>query len=328
MKHVSTNEGLDLAIVGAGPAGLAAAIEAKRRGLKFWVLEKGCVVNSIFHYPVNMTFFTTADLLEIGGVPMIISSEKPKRVDGLKYYRRVVDYFDLPVRDYEPVVSVTGEEGDFRVETQPRSGGTRSYRTQRVIVATGYYDNPNRLGIPGEDLPKVSHYYAEAHPYFRKKVAVVGGNNSAAESALELYRSGAEVTVIHRGEAMGNAIKYWVLPDINNRIERQEIAAYFNSRLVEIGERDITIATPEGERRLENDAVFAMTGYRPDSSFLTGMGIRVDPETLAPEHDPETLETNVKGIFLAGSIVSGRMTNRIFIENGRFHGEQMFQHWD
>jgi thioredoxin reductase (NADPH) len=240
----------------------------------------------------------------------------------------VVEYFDLPVRDCEAVLSVTGQEGDFRVETQPRSEEKRTYQARRVIVATGYYDNPNRLGIPGEDLAKVSHYYAEAHPYFRKKVAVIGGNNSAAESALELHRSGAEVSLIHRGEAMGKAIKYWVLPDINNRIERQEIAAYFNSRVVKIGESNITIATREGEQTLGNDAVFAMTGYHPDASFLTGIGVQVDPETLAPEHDSQTLETNVKGIFLAGSIVSGRMTNRIFIENGRFHGEQMFQHWD
>lgn len=328
MKHVSTNNRLDLVIVGAGPAGLATAIEAKKRGLKFQVLEKGCVVNSIFHYPVNMTFFTSADLLEIGDVPLIISSGKPKRIDGLKYYRRVVDHFKLPICDHERVLSVTGQERDFHVRTQPQSGAQRTHRAGRIVIATGYYDNPNRLGVPGEDLPKVSHYYSESHPYFRKKVAVIGGNNSAAESALELYRSGAEVTLIHRGEAMGRQIKYWVLPDINNRIERREITACFRSRVVKINEGDITIATPDGKKTMANDAVFAMTGYHPDASFLTAMGIRVDPETLAPDHHPETLETNVKGIYLAGSIVSGKMTNRIFIENGRFHGQQMFRHWD
>ena len=321
-------EHLDLIVVGAGPSGLACAIEAKKRKLKFWVLEKGCVVHSIYRYPTNMTFFTTADLLEVGDIPMIVSADKPSRLDGLKYYRRVVEHYDLPIRDYERVLSVTGRDGEFRVLSRDRLEQEREYFCSKVIVSTGYYDNPNLLDVPGEDLEKVSHYYSEAHPYFGKKVAVVGGNNSAAESALELYRSGAEVTVIHRGEAMGKAIKYWVLPDINNRIQRGEIQALFSSRIVEIRPRDIEVETLEGIKTIANDFVLAMTGYHPDSDFLQKMGVQTDPENFIPQHNPETLETNVEGIYLAGSIVAGRMTNRIFIENGRFHGSQIFQHWN
>ncbi|MDA2929997.1 YpdA family putative bacillithiol disulfide reductase [Acidobacteria bacterium AH-259-O06] len=320
---------LDFLIVGAGPGGLACAIEAKKRNLHFCVIEKGCLVNSIYHYPVNMTFFTTADLLEIGDIPMIVSSEKPKRLDGLKYYRRVTDHFELPIRNDERVISVRGEETGFLVESIDRLGQGQVYHCKRVIIAVGYYDNPNMLNIPGEDLPKVSHYYSDCHRYFHKKVAVIGGNNSAAEAALDLYRNGgAEVTLIHRGEAMGRVVKYWILPDINNRIRRGEIGAYFSSTMKEVRDTEIVISTPEGMKTLENDFVLAMTGYHPDAVFLKKMGIEVDPQTYIPQHNPETLETNVKGLYLAGAIVSGRMTNRIFIENGRFHGVQIFKHWD
>lgn len=320
---------LDFIVVGAGPAGLACAIEAKKRNLQCCVLEKGCLVNSVYHYPTDMSFFTTADLLEIGNVPMIVSSEKPKRLDGLKYYRRVTEHFDLPVREYERVVSVRGKKDDFEVESIDRLDQRHVYRCRRVIISTGYYDNPNLLNVPGEDLPKVSHYYVDCHPYFKKKVAVIGGNNSAAEAALDLYRNGkADVTLIHRGERMGKAVKYWVLPDINNRIERGEIRVFFGSVLQEVRQTEIVISTPGGGRVLENDFVFAMTGYHPDTGFLSSMGIQVEPETCVPRHDAETLESNVPGLYLAGSIVSGSMTNRIFIENGRFHGLQIFRHWD
>lgn len=314
----------DVIIVGAGPAGLACGIEAKKRGFTFWIIEKGCLVNSIFHYPSNMTFFTTAELLEIGDIPLIVSSEKPKRVDGLKYYRRVADHYQLPVRNYERFLSVQGRDHNFTVRTRDRLGVEHLYRCRKVIVATGYYDNPNMLNIPGEDLPKVSHYYSDPHPYFRKKVAVIGGKNSAAEAALELYRNGAEVTLLHRGEAMGKEVKYWVLPDINNRISRSEITAFFSSRVQEIRDAEIVVCTPQGVKILENDFVLLMTGYQPDRGLLAGMGIEVDPETFVPLHDPETLESNVPGIHVAGAIVSGKMTNRIFIENGRFHGLQIF----
>ena len=319
------NELLDLIIVGGGPAGLACAIEARKKDFRFWVLEKGCLVNSIYRYPTNMTFFTSADLLEIGEIPMIASDGKPKRIDGLKYYRRVAEYFELPVKSHERVLSVAGTKNNFVVSSRYRFGEEHGYRCRKMIIATGYYDNPNGLDISGEDLPKVNHYYSDPHPYFRKKVAVVGGSNSAAEAALELYRNGAEVTLIHRGPAMGKAVKYWVLPDINNRISRGEISAFFSSRVEEIREKEIFLCTPDGVKILENDSVLALIGYHPDRDFLLKLGIEVDPETYVPSHDPETLESNVAGIYLAGSLVSGKMTNRIFIENGRFHGQQIFQ---
>ena len=323
------SELLDLVIVGAGPAGLACAIEAQKRNLDFRVIEKGCLVNSIYRYPTDMKFFTTADLLEIGDVPMIVSTEKPRRVDGLKYYRRVTEHYELPVRDYERVASVEGEEGDFRVTTADRTEAEHVYHCRRVIMAIGYYDNPNLLEIPGEELSKVSHYYSDCHVYYRKKVAVIGGNNSAAEAALDMYRNGnVEVTLIHRGETVGGEIKYWVLPDIKNRIQRGEIKAYFSSTVREIRESEIVVSTPQGVTTLENDFVLAMTGYHPDVDFLSSMGIKADSQTCIPSHDPETLETGVKGIYLAGAIVSGKMTNRVFIENGRYHGMQIFEHWE
>lgn len=316
----------DLIIIGGGPAGIAAAIEAKRKKFRFLIVEKGCVVNSIYRYPVNMIFFTSADLLEVGDIPLIVSDPKPNRVDGLKYYRRVVDEYALPIRDYEEVLEVDGERGAFRVSTVDRHGETFTYDCRLIIVATGYYDNPNLLGIPGEDLPKVSHYYREPHPYYRKDILVIGGSNSAAEAALELYRSGASVTLVHRGSKISKSVKYWVRPDINNRIDRKEIDAFFSTTVKEIREKEVVLSTPDGEIVLENDFVLALTGYHPNTKFLSGMGIETDPETLAPKHDPETLETNTPGIYVAGSIVAGKMTNRIFIENGRFHGEQIFNY--
>lgn len=313
----------DLVIVGAGPAGLACATYAKKSGLSSLVLEKGCLVNSIYNYPESMTFFTTAELLEIGDVPFIVHAEKPKRVDALKYYRRVTQEYSMSVRDFEKVISIKGEDMDFTVTTVDRFEHEHTYSGRKVVISTGYFDNPNLLGIPGEDLAKVSHYYTDPHPYYGKKVAVIGGKNSAAIAALELFRNGAEVTLIHRGEGMGREVKYWIRPDIENRIKNGEIATYFNSNVVEIRETEIDVATPEGDLQLENDFVFALTGYHPDSGFLSKVGIEVDPDTYIPSHNPSTLETNVKGVYLAGSIISGRMTNRIFIENGRFHGGQI-----
>jgi len=318
----------DWIIIGGGPSGLACGIEAQKQGFSHLVIEKGVVVNSIFNFPGDMTFFTTADLLEIGDVPMIISAEKPKRVDALKYYRRVVEHYDLNIREHERVVAVEPHEQGFRVESVDRLGESQECLAGRVIVATGYYDNPNMLDIPGEELPKVSHYYSECHPYFQKRVAVIGGKNSAAETALDLHRNaGAQVTIIHRGPVMSKDVKYWVLPDINNRIKRGEIKAYFSSQVQEIREQEIVISTPEGSLTLENDYVLALTGYHPDAELLQGMGVEVDSETYVPQHNSDSLETNVKGIYLAGSIASGKMTNRIFIETGRFHGSQIFRYF-
>lgn len=318
----------DLIIIGAGPAGLACGIEARRLQIDFLIIEKGTVVDSLYHYPTHMTFFTTAELLEIGDVPMIVSAEKPKRQDGLTYYRRVADQYDLAIRDYEEVLGISGEEGDFRVVTRDRLMVDHCHRARRIVIATGYYANPNKLAIPGEELSKVSHYYTDAHPYFRKKVMVVGGKNSAAIAALELFRNGAgEVTLVHRGGAMSTDVKYWILPDINNRIKNAEIAAFFNTRIVEIRETEVVLATPEGTRIVDNDFVLLMTGYHPDVKFLRSVGIEIEEGNLVPRHDPHTLESNVKGIYLAGAILSGKNTNEIFIENGRFHGCQIFKHW-
>lgn len=315
---------LDGIIIGAGPSGLACAIEAIRRGLDFAVVEKGCIVNSIYHFPENMTFFTTAELLEIGDLPMVVRTDKPTRLDGLKYYRRVVQHYGIRVDDRTRVDKVEGRDGSFRVTARNHRDEAVVYECRKLIVATGYFDHPNLLGVPGEELDKVSHYYTDPHPYYGQKVAVIGGKNSAAIAALELYRNGVDVVVIHRGEAMASGVKYWILPDINNRIANGEIPALFNSRVVAIRETEIDVETPAGPQTLENDAVLAMTGYHPDAGFLESMGIEVDPDTLIPAHDPETLQSNIAGIFLAGSIVSGRLTSRIFIETGRFHGEKIF----
>lgn len=315
----------DAIIVGAGPAGLACAIEAAQRGLSHLILEKGCLVNSVYRFPANMTFFTTADLLEIGDVPFLSAFDKPKRYEGLNYYRCVAERYRLQVVDQFRVMSIDGDNGGFLVSGAGRFGEPTSYRAGRVVIAIGYYDNPNELGVPGEDLPKVLHYYTDPHPYFQKKVAVIGGKNSAAIAALELYRAGVEVVLIHRGEKLHSHIKYWILPDIENRIAAGEIKAYFNTRVVEIRPYNIRLQTGSGPLfEIDNDEVLALTGYRPDTELLRRWGLEVDPESLVPAHDAETLETTRRGIYVAGSIVSGKDTNKIFIENGRFHGRQIF----
>ena len=317
---------LDLLIVGAGPSGLATAIAAHQAGLAYEVVEKGVLVNSIFHFPRHMTFFTTAELLEIGGLPFVTPYEKPTQVEGLKYYRRVAQAYGLHVVLGEEVVALrpvaAHEDGArFVVETRRAGGDNGERRVRNVAFATGYYDHPNLLGIPGEDRPRVSHYYTEAHPYFRKHVVVVGGKNSAAITALELYRAGAHVTLVHRGSRLSPSVKYWILPDIENRIKEGSIPARFGTSVTEIGERSVTLASAAGGEEIPADQVFLLTGYHPDTSLLAQVGVRVDERTLVPEHDPATLETRVAGIFLAGALVSGKQTSRIFIENGRFHGE-------
>jgi thioredoxin reductase (NADPH) len=309
----------DAIVIGAGPTGLACAIELKKRGLTAFCIDKGCLCNSLYNYPSNMTFFTTPELLEIGDIPMTSLNDKPTRVEGLKYYRRVAEHYDLDIHQYEPVLSVSGEDGDFTVAT-----AVRQYRCRKVILATGFYDIPNPIGCPGEHLPKVTHYYQEAHPYWRTNVAVIGAKNSAAIACLELFWTGAKsITMIHRGPAIHNNVKYWIKPNIENRIKNGEVKAYFNSTVTAIRPTEIDIQTPAGPITLPNDFVLAMTGYRPDLAFLGSMGITLQPDTLKPLTDPATLESQRKGIYLAGVIVAGMHTNEIFIENGRFHGRQI-----
>lgn len=314
-------ETFDALVVGAGPTGLACGIELQNRGVKTVLVEKGCVVNSIYHYPTNMTFFTTPELLEIGNIPMTSLNEKPNRAEALKYYRRVADHFKLDVRQYERVDRIDGCDGAFQVFTTDRLGANHTYKVRKVVLATGYYDVPNMLNVPGENLEKVLHYYKEPHPYYGHDVAVIGAKNSAAIAALELWWTGARVTLIHRGPGISSRVKYWIKPNIENRIKNGEIRGYFHSSVVEILPESIRVATPDGEVTLKNDFVFALIGYQPDLAFLNATGITLDPSTQRPQTDAKTLESARAGVYLAGVIVAGMHTNEIFIENGRFHGQ-------
>ncbi len=321
---------VDVAIIGGGPSGLATAIECTKKGLSYVVVEKGSLVDAIRRFPMNMVFFTTPDLLEIGELPLVCAREKPSRHEALKYYRRASEYYRLQVKLYERVDAARSVNGHFEISSsyqRGQVGSPDSMTARKLVVATGYYDNPNFLGIPGEDLPKVSHYYTEAHPYYGLDVAVIGGANSAAETALDLYRARVKVRLIHRDSDLSTHIKYWVRPDIKNRITRGEIEAHLETRVVEIRQGELVLEKKGGERfTIPNDAVLALTGYHPDYTFLESMGIKIDPDTGKPETDPETSETNVSGIYLAGGIVAGRQTNKIFIENGRFHGQKIIKH--
>ena len=321
--HSRPDRNVDVLVIGAGPTGLACAIEAQKLGLKVLVADKGCLVNSLFHYPANMVFFTTPELLEIGDIPFATANMKPNRQEALEYYRKVTDHYQLKVLQYHWVKTVTGEDGNFRVTATDRLGGIHDFNAKKIIVSTGYYDLANMLQIPGEDLPKVFHYYHEPHPYYDSDVVIVGGKNSAAISALDLWRHGARVTLVHRRPTLHDHIKYWVRPDIENRIRNGEINAYFSSVVTEIGADYVVISAPDGVIRLKNDFVFALTGYHPDYDFLSALGIELSTEQRRPVCDPETLESNVPGIYVAGVIVAGSRTNEIFIENGRFHGKQI-----
>ncbi|HXW89472.1 MAG TPA: YpdA family putative bacillithiol disulfide reductase [Terriglobales bacterium] len=317
---------VDVLVIGAGPTGLACGIEAQKAGFKVLIVDKGCLVNSLFHYPTQMTFFTTPELLEIGDLPFSTAHQKPTREEALEYYRKVAEHYSLPVLQYHWVKTVVGRDGDFEITATDRLGRVYDYRTRKLIVATGYYDLPNLLNVAGEDLPKVFHYYREPHPYFDLDVVVIGGKNSAAISSLDLWRHGARVTLVHRGSKLHSHVKYWVLPDIENRIRHGEIAAYFNSTVEEIGPDYVIVRTSEDRVRLKNDFVFALTGYHPDYDFLGSMGIELSSVDCRPMCDPLSLESNVPGIYLAGVIVAGSRTNEIFIENGRFHGQQIVRH--
>ncbi|MEP6643453.1 MAG: YpdA family putative bacillithiol disulfide reductase [Acidobacteriaceae bacterium] len=317
---------IDVLVIGAGPTGLACGIEAQKAGFKSVIIDKGCVVNSIYNYPANMTFFTTPELLEIGDIPFSSVHQKPTRQEALEYYRKVAEHYRLDIQQYQKVETVSGSDGDFSVTTSDRLGRIYDYRPRKLIVATGYYDLPNYLGIPGEDLSKVFHYYREPHPFFDHDILIIGGKNSAAISALDLWRHGARVTLVHRGPKLHHHVKYWILPDIENRIKNGSIAAYFNTSVMEIAPGHVLLQSPGGAVELKNDFVFALTGYHPDYDFLRAMGIELSTDQCRPVSDPITLESNVAGIYVAGVIVAGSRTNEIFIENGRFHGQQIAAH--
>jgi len=315
----------DMICVGAGPTGLACAMEAKRAGMRPLVIDKGCLCNSIHNYPVNMVFFTTPELLEIGGLPMVCFGDKPTRLEALKYYRKGAEHYELELRLYEKVLQVDGHDGAFTVVTERDNGARERYDAKKVVVATGYYDLPNEMGVPGEHLPHVNHYYTEPHPYWNQDVVVIGGKNSAVESALDLYRNGARVTLLVRAAELGSSIKYWVRPDIENRIKAEQIRAFFNSRIREIVRDGVVLDNGHNTRLIEARQVFALTGYHPDYDFIEGLGVRLDPVSHKPDLNPNTLESNVKGIYLAGVVVAGKHTSEIFIENGRFHGKQIVE---
>ncbi len=313
----------DVLVIGAGPTGLACAIDAQKAGFRVVLVDKGCICNSLYHYPSHMTFFTTPELLEIGNIPFPSPNPKPNRNEALQYYRQVAAHYKLDIRQYQTVEQVTGGDGSFHVHTRDRFDRSGTIRARKLIVATGYYDLPNYLRIPGEELSKVMHYYDDPHPYSGLDIVVIGGKNSAAIAALELWRHGARVTLVHRGPDIHRHVKYWIKPDIENRIKAGEVTAYFDSQVAEITPDSVLLETPRGDRILKNDFVFALIGYHPDFEFLDSLGVRAEGKDRMPVCDPECLESNVPGIYLAGVIVAGARTNEIFIENGRFHGQQI-----
>ncbi|HUF14151.1 MAG TPA: YpdA family putative bacillithiol disulfide reductase [Longimicrobiales bacterium] len=312
----------DLIVVGAGPCGLAVGIAAKQAGLSCTIVEQGCVTRAISLYPIYGTFFSTPDKLTLGGVPFVTAGEKPTRDEALRYYREVVERFELDVRQYERVVAIDGSLGDFLVRTE-HAGGAGEHRACRIVIATGYFDTPNLLNVPGEELPKVSHWYREGAPYFQQRVLVVGGGNSAVEAALDLARYGARVSVAHFESTLDSGIKPWVMPEITRRIESGEIATWFCCRVTSIDETSVTLRNTETgeEHRIDHDFVFAMTGWTPDAPLLRALGVSIDPETYVPKHDSDTFETDVPGVYVAGVLVTG--SNKTFIENGREHGAKI-----
>jgi bacillithiol disulfide reductase len=317
-----SSEKLDLIIIGAGPIGLACGIQAEKRNLKYLIIEKGCLVNSIYRYPTNMVFFSTSERLEIGDVPFISHGVKPTRTEALEYYRRVKTSWNLKVNTYEKVLDISGSKNNFTVTSDKEK-----YFAKNVIISTGFFDFANHMNVPGEDLPKVTHYYNEPHPYSDQKVLVVGGGNSGVDVALETFRRGAEVTMVLNKDRLEKNVKYWVLPDIENRISEGSIKVYYNSTVTEIREKEVDIFTPEGKVTIANDFVLAMTGYQPDLKFLESIGIKISGDgSKIPKYDEGTFETNIKGIYLAGVVCGGMETGRWFIENARYHAENIFEH--
>ncbi len=309
-------------IIGAGPIGLATGIQLKQRNIPFKIIEKGCLVNSLFNYPTNMTFFSTSDRLEIGGVPFISHGPKPTRSEALEYYRRVAESYELPIHLYEAVQALEGTDGDFTVTTDKDI-----YKALKVVVATGFYGSANMMNVPGEELPKVKHYYDEPHPYAWQKVLVVGGGNSAVDAALECYRAGAEVSMAIKYDTIKPSVKYWVKPDIENRIKKEEVKGYYNTTVKEIREKDVVLDTPDGEKTIENDFVLAMTGYHPNYPLMEKLQVELtEDEKCMPVYNEDSLETKRKGVYVAGVVCGGLDTSRLFIENSRVHADQIADH--
>lgn len=305
----------DVIIVGGGPCGLAAAIALKEKGKNPLIIEKGNIVNAIYHYPTHQTFFSTSEKLEIGNMPFVTEEYKPKRNQALVYYREVAKRKQLRIHSFEKVLGVLKNNGHFKVQTNKNM-----YETKNVVIATGYYDHPNFMGVPGENLPKVSHYFKEAHPFYNLDVCVIGGKNSSVDAAIELVKAGARVTVLYRGNSYSPSIKPWILPEFDSLVRNQVIKLEFNAKVKEITENEVIYHVQGEEKKINNDFVFAMIGYHPDHDFLKKMGIQIDLETGRPFFNMETMETNVNGIYIAGVIAAGNNANEIFIENGRFHG--------
>jgi thioredoxin reductase (NADPH) len=311
----------DVIIIGGGPIGIACALEAEKKNLSYLILEKGCLVNSLYNYPTNMTFFSTSEKLELDDIPFISNNPKPRKAEALEYYRRIATSNKININLFEKVTKVESKDNLHTVTSIKNQ-----YSAKNVVVATGFYDIPNYLNIPGEDLPKVAHYYGDPHYYATLKTIVVGASNSAVDAALEIYRKGGEVTMIVRKEEIGRRVKYWVRPDIDNRIKEGSIKAFFNANLKEIKEKEVIIQTPEGEKVLKNDFVLMLTGYRPNFEFLKNMGIDLsDDGRKIPQYNEETMETNVKGIYLAGVICGGVETHKWFIENSRVHAAMIMK---
>jgi bacillithiol disulfide reductase len=322
MKENISTDILDVLIIGGGPIGMACGIECIKNDIDYVIIEKGCLVNSLYNYPLNMTFFSTSEKLEIGGVPFISHNYKPTRSEALEYFRRVAMSWNIRINLYEKVVDIQKAGNIFKVITSKEQ-----YQSKAIIVSTGFYDIPNLMHIPGEDLPKVHHYYREAHPYFGQKIAVIGAANSAVDVALETFRKGAEVTMIIRDDKIGESVKYWVKPDMENRIKEGTIQSYFNSSMVAIREKEIDIKTPEGTITIENDFVLAMTGYLPNFELLEKLGVHIgEDEMHTPVYNDATMETNQPNVYLAGVVCGGLKTNKWFIENSRVHAVSIIQH--